>query len=347
MQAPTANVYPITLEDPEPAGATSPHVVFAFGGGSIRGAFAAGLLESAQDLINEGLLARPRDIVGISVGALNAALCALNVDNLGRVWRFWDKQVTEPGDLVESKSLVFRVLPGLIRGRFDGLVSVAPLERMIRRWVSMVELRASPITIHTGAVNLADGALGYSTQHAPSFHQRLLASSSIPVVMPLVRIGPEILVDGGLFDVAPISKAVALGADEIVVFLCQPPKVEAAAFDERDPLALVDRIMAIVTDRIVRANVAEVEAVNSRLQAVARASTSRWHREDLLVSQGLLGKRPIRTTILRPDEGFPWTISNFTHAGIGDMIHAGQVVGRRWADARRAEDTPGREDGPA
>ena len=45
----------------------------------------------------------------------------------------------------------------------------------------------------------------------------LMASAAIPAVFPPVRIGGRDLIDGGVADYAPVSRAVTLGADRIFV----------------------------------------------------------------------------------------------------------------------------------
>jgi NTE family protein len=52
----------------------------------------------------------------------------------------------------------------------------------------------------------------------------VLASASIPLLFPPVRIGPHLLWDGGLLVNTPLAPVVALGADEIVtVLVTEPP----------------------------------------------------------------------------------------------------------------------------
>ena len=53
----------------------------------------------------------------------------------------------------------------------------------------------------------------------------VLASASIPLLFPPVRVGPHLLWDGGLLVNTPLAPAVALGAEEIVtVLVTEPPE---------------------------------------------------------------------------------------------------------------------------
>src|SRR2546427_9498533 len=59
----------------------------------------------------------------------------------------------------------------------------------------------------------------------------VLASASIPLLFPPVKIGPHLLWDGGLLVNTPLAPVVALGADEIVtVLVTEPPDPQARPF---------------------------------------------------------------------------------------------------------------------
>ncbi len=59
----------------------------------------------------------------------------------------------------------------------------------------------------------------------------VLATASIPLLFPPVRIGPHLLWDGGLLVNTPLAPAVALGAEEIVtVLVTEPPEPHPGPF---------------------------------------------------------------------------------------------------------------------
>lgn len=71
----------------------------------------------------------------------------------------------------------------------------------------------------------------------------ILASASIPLLFPPVRIGPHLLWDGGLLVNTPLAPVVALGADEIVtVLVTEPPD------PDRGPLAHFGRAVERTID---------------------------------------------------------------------------------------------------
>ena len=61
----------------------------------------------------------------------------------------------------------------------------------------------------------------------------VLASASIPLLFPPVKIGPHLLWDGGLLVNTPLAPVVALGADEIVtVLVTEPPDADRGPFKQ-------------------------------------------------------------------------------------------------------------------
>ncbi|WP_235577837.1 patatin-like phospholipase family protein [Rhodanobacter sp. Root561] len=70
----------------------------------------------------------------------------------------------------------------------------------------------------------------------------VLASTAIPGLFPPVRIGPHLLVDGGVANNAPLSVAVALGAKRVIVL----PTGFACALDSA-PRGAIPRAMHALT----------------------------------------------------------------------------------------------------
>jgi NTE family protein len=309
-------------------------------GGGALGAFQAGVLASLQDAIDAGQLERPEHMVGISVGALNATQAAINHHDWRWVANHWHKNVRQPEDIAIRKSTLTRILPGLIRGRFDGLVDPSPLWRMIDRHVSYHDLRKSPITPHAGAVNLDTGSLVYRTPHHQGYKQHLMASASIPAVFPPVIIDGEPWVDGGVVEVAPATRCIELGADRIIAILCQPASIQREPIDPRDPWALAERLMDIATIASLEKDVRAIEAVNSRLRDSRRyademAVLYNWsgtqridHENVILYQRGLVGKRLIDVTIIRPPEPLGYNTGAFTEGDIERALDMGREAGR-------------------
>jgi NTE family protein len=180
-------------------------LVFA-GGGSL-GAAEVGMLKV---LVAAGV--RPDLVVGASVGAINAAQFAGDptpggVQRLEEIWRTVRRQDVFPATPVET-------VLGLFAGR-DYLVTPKPLKHLIASHLPYEHLENARIECCIVATDALNGSeVRFSKGPAVDC---LLASAAIPGVFPPVRIGGRHLVDGGVANNTPISTAVDLGADRIIV----------------------------------------------------------------------------------------------------------------------------------
>lgn len=310
-------------------------------GGGALGAFQAGVLAALQPAIDEGQLERPEHMVGISVGALNATLAAMNHHDWRWVANHWHQNVRRPEDIAIQKSVPLRVLPGVLRGEYDGLVNTLPLRRMMHQHLSLSALRASPITPHAGATNLRTGELIYRTPQNDRFLLHLLASASIPAIFPTVEIDGEPWADGGLVEVAPATHCIGLGADRVIAILCQPKDAEREPIDVGSPLALAERLMDIVTVSLLEKDVRAIEAVNERLRLADLHARERFislpqimepgdwikYRNAHRADRSLSGKRHIEITIIRPPEPLGYSTGAFTERDIARALDMGREAG--------------------
>jgi len=111
-----------------------------------------------------------------------------------------------------------------------------------------------------------DGTVYYVDASEEYFLDYLMASSAVPILMPVVKINGETrrsFLDGALRDVAPIKKAVDDGASHIVCISCHMESIEGGHFDSGDLLALVDRVMDIAVNEILNADIKEVMISNT------------------------------------------------------------------------------------
>lgn len=161
----------------------------------------------------------PDMLVGTSVGALNAAFVAsrpqtvATADELARVWRGMQRHDIFPIDL--------RMLVGGLWGGRDHVVGDQGLYEILERHLEFDDLARSPIPLHVVAFDLASGR-EVRLSAGPAV-DAILAATAIPGILPPVRIGDRLLVDAAMVNNAPISHAVALGAERIFVMPTQGP----------------------------------------------------------------------------------------------------------------------------
>ncbi|MGE3615928.1 MAG: patatin-like phospholipase family protein, partial [Gemmatimonadales bacterium] len=248
-------------------------------GGNIKGAFQAGAIGA---LLRTGL--RPGIITGISVGALNGAFlvsrAARSAAANGGVpdWpavgealvAFWRERITGPEQLLNRRN-AFDLGWRLLRKNWAGLVDMAPLYRLVDSELRPEGFLNPPVLFAFGAVSLDTGDIRYAPVD-PDTGARVIeyvkASTAEPITMDLRVIAGESYYDGGLRDLAPLKRAIDLGATSIVCVACQPERVGdlGPEFPRGDPLRLVGRVMEIVTNELLNGDLATLVEVNQLLE---------------------------------------------------------------------------------
>jgi NTE family protein len=284
--------------------------ILVLAGGSVKGAFQAGVMKA---LMERGY--QPDAVYGVSAGSLNAAYF---VNQLGLqvisgepisfkdaskdLCEFWETRITSPESL--SKPLnIFQLGLSALRKKFKGLVDTKPLRNLMTEVLSIRNLHASPIALKIGAVNIIDGTIYYVDTSEEHFLDYLMASSAVPILMPVVKINGETrrsFLDGGLRDVSPIKKAVDDGANHIVCISCHMESIEGGHFDSGDLLALVDRVMDIAVNEILNADIKEVMISNTTIDIQS----------------------------IRPPQPLTIDIQNFNKMDIRRMLELGYQVGQ-------------------
>ena len=238
--------------------------ILVLAGGSVKGAFQAGVIKA---LFEKGY--QPDAIYGVSAGSLNAAYL---VNQFGQqtysgtpisypqaaqdLWDFWETRITHPRCLSKPFNL-FQLGWTALTKKFKGLVDTSPLRELLSDVLQQRNLQASPVGLKVGAVNIVEGAMHYVDPSFDDFLDYLMASSAVPILMPVVKIQGEkrkSYLDGGLRDVAPLQKAISDGAKEVIVIACHTEMIEGGDFDSGDLLALVDRVMDIAVNEILNAD---------------------------------------------------------------------------------------------
>ena len=284
--------------------------ILVLAGGSVKGAFQSGVMKA---MMERGY--QPDAVYGVSAGSLNAAYF---VNQLGMqaitgepisfkdasqdLWDFWESRITSPESLSKPFN-IFQLGLSALRKKFKGLVDTMPLRNLLTEVLSVRNLHASPIDLKIGAVNIIDGTMYYVDTSEEHFLDYLMASSAVPILMPVVKINGETrrsFLDGGLRDVAPIKKAVDDGASHIVCISCHMESIEGGHFDSGDLLALVDRVMDIAVNEILNADIKEVMISNTTIDIQS----------------------------IRPPQPLTIDIQNFNKMDIRRMLELGYQVGQ-------------------
>ncbi|NMG45876.1 patatin-like phospholipase family protein [Aromatoleum toluvorans] len=219
-------------------------------GGGARAAYQVGVLSAIREIRGR----RPGNpfpiLCGTSAGGINAAALAVyasdfnvGVRMLARIWRQFHVNQVYRADAAALLATGARWASALtlgwaVRQTPRSLLDNAPLRSLIS---DVLDLSGIPRAIEQGhlhAVSVA--ASGYSSGESLTFFDavpevepwrrmqrlgvrtsicidHLLATSAIPFVFPAVRINREWFGDGSMRQLAPISPAIHLGADRILV----------------------------------------------------------------------------------------------------------------------------------
>ncbi|WP_397378231.1 patatin-like phospholipase family protein [Pseudomonas sp.] len=234
---------------PHSAANRKPLTGLILSGGGARAAYQVGVLAAIADLLPDAAHNPFPVIVGTSAGAINAvglACGALHfteaVRRLTSVWQgFHTHQVYRsdwPGVLRQVSRFIGHSLLGLGGEAPVALLDSSPLAELLKREMDFTGIAAA--VRHRQLRAVAVTAFGYETAQAVTFYQgratidpwfrhrrvgvptrlgieHLLASASIPLIFPPVKIGREYYGDGAVRQSAPISPALHLGATRVLV----------------------------------------------------------------------------------------------------------------------------------
>jgi NTE family protein len=185
-------------------------------------------------------------VYGASVGAVNGAAYASDptpegVAHLEEVWRGLSGNDVFP------------------RGRMDGpwmyfqqRASVHPntgLRRIVEEGIAYERLEDAALPVEVVATSLTDGAERWITS-GPAV-DAILASAAIPAIFPAVVVDGDTLVDGGVVNNVPISRAIEGGATRIYVLLCGPLRYKPPE-THRPVEAVVTAFFVAIHARFVR-----------------------------------------------------------------------------------------------
>jgi NTE family protein len=219
-------------------------------GGGARGAFQVGVLRAIAEMMPHRCENPFPVISGTSAGAINSVVLAskarrfrVAVAELERVWgHFHSAQVYRSDSLTMFKSslhwLGAIVTGGFLVGTPKSLLDNAPLRALLSRNVRFPRIQQS---IDDGYLHaLAVTAAGYGSARSLTFFQaapgcktwsrtrrsgvrqqinldHLMASIAVPMIFPPVMLGGEYFGDGAMRQATPLSPAIHLGADRILV----------------------------------------------------------------------------------------------------------------------------------
>ena len=219
-------------------------------GGGARAAYQVGVLKAVHRILPPSRH-NPFDIIsGTSAGGINGLALAtysqnyrLGIRQLERIWRHFSCEQVYRTDFWGISNALARMSRSLIIGRRYkndpvSLLDNTPLRELLEQTIHFDCLQSA---IDSGALYaVAVNASGIDSGESVSFfaghpdisdwerqrrvgrrtelnYQHLMASCAIPMIFPAVFLGDQYYADGAVRQLAPISPALHLGAEKIMV----------------------------------------------------------------------------------------------------------------------------------
>lgn len=219
-------------------------------GGGARAAYQVGVLKAIHRILPKDAV-HPYDIIaGTSAGAINGAALASYAENyrigmrhLERIWTSFTPEQIYRTDFKGITSTLLKLIRTTLIGRkykYDevSLLDNSPLRSLLGQVIQFDNIQKA---IDNGALHaMSVTGSGLESGESVSFFQghysivnwqrhrrigyrsrvgvdHLLASSAIPMIFPSIKINNEFYADGAVRQLAPISPALHLGAEKVLV----------------------------------------------------------------------------------------------------------------------------------
>lgn len=218
-------------------------------GGGARAAYQVGVLRAIAEMLPPHARSPFPVVCGTSAGAINAAGIAmsainfsLGVKQLEAVWGNIHTDQVYRSDFIGVVQNTMRCMSSVVSRKMVvkpvSLLDNLPLKRLLACHLPFRGIRRS---IHAGALHaLGVTAWGYASGQSVTFYQgnpsvvpwkraqrigvpvrlgtqHLIASTSIPFIFPATRVNREYFGDGSMRQLAPLSPALHLGAERVLV----------------------------------------------------------------------------------------------------------------------------------
>jgi NTE family protein len=233
---------------PFPQARAKPRAGLVLTGGGARAAYQVGVVKAVRDVLGNPVKNPFPILCGTSAGAINAATLAAHADDFTRavaqlleVWEHMRCELVYRTDFASILKSGARWLASMMLLSRDNPVSLldnAPLREMLDKGLPFARIQEH---IDSGALYaVCVTASGYTSGQSVSFFQGgsglegwernqrigaavvlqqdyLLASASLPFIFPAVKLHREYFGDGSMRQIAPVSPALHLGADRVLI----------------------------------------------------------------------------------------------------------------------------------
>lgn len=331
-------------------------------GGGARGAYQAGVLHGIADLCTTTGIKNPFNIItGCSAGSINASYLAANIhrqrDAAADLATFWSRLRTQEifrTDVFSLGNIGTRLVTDIALGGIKkkkmarALLNTAPLRELVGKYVNFSQIGENIRAGHLDALTVTatdyvnsenisfvmakDDSLAWRRARRRSHFSditlnHVMASAAIPLFFPAYQIDGRFYGDGCLRNQAPLSPAIHMGADRLLVIGVKKMRPDDPdAGDVMKPT--LGRVISVLMNAVLMDNVEydieRMSRINRTIEAVP---------EDV---RGQLPLRKIDYLFLRPsvDLGhlaaqkfdlLPDTIK-YLVSGLGSRTEASELI---------------------
>lgn len=309
---------------------SSKHGLVLTGGGA-RAAYQVGTLSAIAKFIPRNHPIPFPVITGTSAGAINATALAcyascfhLGVKKLEWVWKNLNTNKIYYSDFIR----VFGHIIGGISASFQAdysnksarsLLNNEPLYQLLNEVIDLKRIEQHMATDMLSAIAIT--ASSYSSGNSISFYQSkndiapwhrakrsgkpcrlnnkiLMASSAIPLIFPSVKVGKQHYGDGSIHQLSPISPAIHLGAEKILIIGVEQPKYNKRQLENTPNPPTLPTIAGHLLDTIF------ADTLESDLERMNRVNKSLKMNENNHLKH-------IDSLVLNPSENFNKIAANY------------------------------------
>ncbi len=297
-------------------------------GGGARAAYQVGVLKAIIRLLPQDTPNPFQVISGTSAGAINAVALASyashyrqGIQRLEHTWKNFSCDQIFRSDFLSvlkwSSKFFLNTFFGYKAGDPVSLLDNSPLRQLLKKMILFENIQKSIDNQDLHALCVT--ASGYASGESVSFFQahksiknwqrlrriglrsrinveHLLASSAIPAVFPAVQINREYFGDGAIRQLAPISPALHLGADKILVI-----GVSGQAH-KRKPREQMKHYPSMAKIMNHMFNAAFLDSMESDVERLSRINTTISKIPEKIIDEQQINLRPVEILEINPSE---------------------------------------------
>ncbi len=302
-------------------------------GGGARAAYQVGVLSAVRELLPPGNEHPFKIVCGTSAGALNALSLASHqgdfnsaVARLDELWRLLDTKHVFKTDWQTLSGSGVRLLrslfnEGMARTKSLALLDNQPLREFLTENIAVEGVKQNLVRGTIEAVSVT--AMNYTSGESVNFYEaehtvdgwrryrrvgeradltieHLMASSAIPGIFPAIQLGNDFYADGALRQVAPISPALHLGAEKVLVIGVSGNRNPVHWGTRRQETTSHSPSIAQVFGHLF--NSAFIDGLESDIEHIERVNQLLEHIPDAVLEAEGIALRKVDTLVISPSE---------------------------------------------